>query len=282
MCRDDGMVFDDGVATRLAADRFLITTTTGNAGAVLDWLEEWLQTEWPDLDVFCTSVTEEWANATLAGPGLAGDPGRAGAGPRPRRFPVHDDARGRCRRHPGAALPDQLLRRALLRDQRAARLRPGAVGSASPRPASTPYGTEAMHVLRAEKGYVIVGQETDGSVTPVDLGLGRMIAADKDCLGKRSLSRADLVRADRKQLVGLQSDRLLSEGAALTAEQRQGAPIVGHVTSSYFGPRIGRNFALALVKGGRARHGEEVWAEGVSARIAAPVLYDPEGRRRDG
>src|SRR6185437_1879495 len=147
---------------------------------------------------------------------------------------------------------------------------------------ATPYGTEAMHVLRAEKGYVIAGQETDGSVTPVDLGLGRMIAADKDCVGKRSLSRADLVRADRKQLVGLQSDRLLPEGAALTAEQRQVAPIVGHVTSSYFGPRIGRNFARALVQGGRARHGEEVWAEGVSARIAAPVFYAPEGRRRDG
>src|SRR6202035_5062157 len=68
MCRDDGMVFDDGVGTRLAADRFFVTTTTGNAAVVLDWFEEWLQTEWPELDVFCTSVTEEWANATLAGP----------------------------------------------------------------------------------------------------------------------------------------------------------------------------------------------------------------------
>src|SRR5207302_4782140 len=67
MCRDDGMVFDDGVGTRLSADRFFLTTTTGNAAAVLDWLEEWLQTEWPELDVFCASVTEEWANATLVG-----------------------------------------------------------------------------------------------------------------------------------------------------------------------------------------------------------------------
>src|SRR5436305_13646312 len=68
MCRDDGMVFDDGVGTRLAQDLFFLTTTTGNAAAVLDWLEEWLQTEWPELEVFCTAVTEQWANATLVGP----------------------------------------------------------------------------------------------------------------------------------------------------------------------------------------------------------------------
>src|SRR5205085_3162911 len=88
MCRDDGMVFDDGVVTRLAADRFFLTTTTRGAAAVLDWLEEWLQTEWTDLDVFCTSVTEQWANATLVGPlarqvlGLVAPrlPGRADAG----------------------------------------------------------------------------------------------------------------------------------------------------------------------------------------------------------
>ena len=281
MCRDDGMVFDDGVATRLAADRFLITTTTGNAGAVLDWLEEWLQTEWTDLDVFCTSVTEEWANATLAGPGSREILAALAPGLDLADFPFMT-----MRESDVAGIPARLFRISFCGELCYEINVPSDYGLALwqrlAEAGATPYGTEAMHVLRAEKGYVIVGQETDGSVTPVDLGLGRMIAADKDCLGKRSLSRADLVRADRKQLVGLQSDRLLSEGAALTAEQRQGAPIVGHVTSSYFGPRIGRNFALALVQGGRARHGEEVWAEGVSARIAAPVFYDPEGRRRDG
>ena len=99
MCREDGMVFDDGVGTRLAEDRFLLTTTTGNAGAVLDWLEEWLQTEWTDLEVFCTSVTEEWANATLVGP-RARDVLRAlapGLALDPAGVPVHADARGRGR-----------------------------------------------------------------------------------------------------------------------------------------------------------------------------------------
>src|SRR5256885_7448083 len=90
MCRDDGMVFDDGVGTRLAQDRFFLTTTTGNAAAVLDWLEEWLQTEWPELEVFCTSVTEQWANATLVGPRardvLSGVAARPGPGPGPVPF----------------------------------------------------------------------------------------------------------------------------------------------------------------------------------------------------
>jgi len=155
----------------------------------------------------------------------------------------------------------------------------------------TPYGTEAMHMLRAEKGYIIVGQETDGSVTPVDLGLGAMVARDKDFLGRRSLARPDTARADRKQLVGLlpeNPEEVLPEGAQLVTEPGGRTPMsmIGHVTSSYFGARIGRSFALALVANGRARYGQTVWAplaeRTVAARIFPPVFYDPEGRRRDG
>ena len=110
----------------------------------------------------------------------------------------------------------------------------------------------------------------------------------KDFLGRRSLSRSDLVRPDRKQLVGLLPDDpaiVLAEGAQLVTGRRSTA-MIGHVTSSYFGARIGRGFALALLAGGRFRHGEPVWAwhagHAVSARICAPVFYDPGGRRRDG
>jgi sarcosine oxidase subunit alpha len=160
-----------------------------------------------------------------------------------------------------------------------------------------PYGTEAMHVMRAEKGYAIVGQETDGSVTPVDLGLGGLIARDKDFLGRRSLARSDIVRRDRKQLVGLLPDNpgeVLPEGAALVDVLGEMPPVlpgphpgmVGHVTSSYFGARISRSFALALVRDGRARHGEPVWAplpnRIVPARICPPAFYDTAGLRRDG
>jgi sarcosine oxidase subunit alpha len=301
MCRDDGMVFDDGVGARLAAGRYLITTTTGNAAAVLDWLEEWLQTEWPDLDVFCTSVTEEWANATLVGPrarevmtllapGLALDP--AGfphmtmreaeiAGIPARIFRVsfsgelsyEINVSADC----GLALWERLIE----------------VGEAY---GITPYGTKAMHVMRAEKGYVIVGQDTDGSVTPVDLGLGPLIAHDKDFLGRRSLARSDTARPDRKQLVGLLPDdpeAVLPEGAQLVAVLPTGHAIpgphpgsIGHVTSSYYGARIGHSFALALVKDGRVRYGEPVWASlpdrAIAARICPPAFYDPDGQRRDG
>jgi sarcosine oxidase subunit alpha len=149
----------------------------------------------------------------------------------------------------------------------------------------TPYGTEAMHVLRAEKGYFMAGQETDGSVTPLDLGLA---VKAEDFLGRRSLARSDTARPDRKQLVGILPDDpnlVLPEGAQLIAEP-QSTVMLGHVTSSYFGPRIGRGFALALVKGGRQLHGAPAWAYHMGrtfpARICSPVFYDPEGRRRDG
>ena len=302
ICREDGMVFDDGVGTRLAPDRFFLTTTTGNAAAVLDWLEEWLQTEWPELDVFCTSVTEEWANATLVG--------WAARDVLTRLAPDLDVD--------SAAFPHMTMRETDIGNIPARIFRVSFSGELSYEinvPADqglevwerliavgepfgiTPYGTEAMHVMRAEKGYIIVGQETDGSVTPVDLGLGMLLARDKDCLGRRSLARSDTARPDRKQLVGLLPDNpgeVMPEGAQLVAvlgdvPRVMPGPhpgMIGHVTSSYFGARIGRSFGLALVENGRARHGERVWAplpeRTIAARICAPVFYDPEGARRDG
>jgi sarcosine oxidase subunit alpha len=288
MCRDDGMVFDDGIGTRLAADRFFLTTTTGNAGAVLDWFEEWLQTEWTDLDVFCTSLTEELANATLVGPrsrevlaALAPQLDLAS-------FPFMA-----MREADVAGIPARIFRIGFAGELAYEINVPSAAGlalwqrliEAGEAHGIAPYGTEAMHVLRAEKGYFIVGQETDGSVTPVDLGLA---VKDDDFLGRRSLKRGEMVRPDRRQLVGLlpdDPDKVLAEGAQIIAAPGSTA-MIGHVTSSYFGARIGRGFALALVAGGRYRHGEHVWAwhdGGTTAvRICPPVFYDPEGSRRDG
>jgi sarcosine oxidase, subunit alpha len=304
MCHEDGMVFDDGVGTRLAEDRFLVMTTTGNAGAVLDWFEEWLQTEWTDLDVFCASVSEEWANATLVGPGArevlqALAPGLALDAA---SFPFM-----RMREAEVAGIPARIFRVGFSGELSyeinvkadfglALWERLIASGEAY---GIMPYGTEAMHVLRAEKGYFMIGQETDGSVTPTDLGLGGMIAREKDFLGRRSLARSDTARDDRKQFVGLLPDNpaeVLPEGAQLVAATDGTPPVpmighvtssyLGHVTSSYYGGRIGRGFALALVAGGRSRHGERVWARlpdrTVAARICPPLFYDPDGRRRDG
>jgi sarcosine oxidase subunit alpha len=288
MCHEDGMVFDDGVGTRLAGERFLITTTTGNAGAVLDWFEEWLQTEWPELDVFCTSLTEEWANATLVGP--AARSVLAALAP---SLDLNDFPFMAMREADVAGLPARIFRIGFAGELSYEINVPARYGLAlwellmqeGAALGITPFGTEALHVLRAEKGYIIVGQETDGSVTPVDLGF---TVKDQDFLGRRSLSRPDALRPGRKQLVGLLPDdpaAVLAEGAQLIAAPHSTA-MIGHVTSSYFGARIGRGFALALVAGGRSRHGEAVWAwdnrRVTPARIYPPLFYDPEGRRRDG
>jgi sarcosine oxidase, subunit alpha len=293
MCRDDGMVFDDGVGTRLAPDRFLLTTTTGNAGAVLDWLEEWRQTEWTDFDVFCTALTEQWANATLVGPRA-----REVLAALAPRLPL--DAAGfpfmRLREAEIAGIPARLCRVSFSGELSYEINVPADSGlalwerliAAGEAFGITPYGTAAMHIMRAEKGHFMVGHETDGTVTPVDLGLAGMIAPDKDFLGRRSLRRSDMRRPDRLQLVGLLPDdptEIIPEGEQLVAEH--GGEGIGHVTSSYFGARLGRSFALALVAGGRDRYGEAVWAPTLGGRLIAahiclPIFYDIDHRRRTG
>jgi sarcosine oxidase subunit alpha len=154
----------------------------------------------------------------------------------------------------------------------------------------TPYGTEAMHVLRAEKGYIICGQETDGTVTPQDLGMNWIVSKKKVFVGQRSHQRSDATRPDRKQLVGLlpiDGNRLIPEGAQLVL-QPGGAPptkMVGHVTSSYRSATLGRTFALAIVQSGRERVGSTVYAplngDFIEATITEPLFYDKENVRRD-
>jgi sarcosine oxidase subunit alpha len=155
-----------------------------------------------------------------------------------------------------------------------------------------PYGTEAMHVLRAEKGFPIIGQDTDGTVTPHDLGISWIVRKDdSDFLGKRSFRRVDTMRPDRKQFVGLlpvEPQALIPEGAQLVVEDtgRIPMPMVGHVTSSYRSAILDRTFALAMVEGGHAMHGKTMYAPlpeaTIAATVTAPVFYDPEGARRDG
>ena len=151
------------------------------------------------------------------------------------------------------------------------------------------YGTEAMHVMRAEKGYIIIGQETDGTVTPDDLGLNWAIGkAKKDFVGKRSLIRPDMVVEGRKQLVGLLTENpatVLEEGAQITAgaTPATGTRALGHVTSSYESPALGRSIALALVADGRKRMGETLYVPmpggAIAVKIVAPVFVDPKGDR---
>ncbi len=297
MLGEDGMVFDDGVTSRLGEQHYLMSTTTGGAARVLAWLEEWLQTEWPELRVFCTSVTEQWATVGISGPNsrklmaeLVPDLDLD-----PETFPHMS-----VREADVFGVPARVFRISFTGEPGYEIQIPASYGlalwqaciAAGAKYGITPYGTEAMHVLRAEKGYIIAGQETDGTVTPEDLGMAWIIGKQKpDFIGQRSLARADLGKDGRKQLVGLLPDdpqALLDEGAQLVAEPAERAPmtVLGHVTSAYFSPNLGRAFALALVADGRSRLGQKLYVplleRTLSVTVTEPVFFDKEGARLNG
>ncbi len=294
MLGEDGMVRDDGVTARLGEQHYLMHTTSGNAAAVLAHLEEYLQTEWPDLKVFLTSVTEQWATCQIAGPyarellaELAPDLDLS-AEAFPHMSVKSAEVAGR---------PARVFRVSFTGEASFEVSVPSSYGlglwealmRAGAKYGITPFGTEAMHVLRAEKGFIIVGQETDGSVNPLDLGMDWIVSKTKDFVGKRSLIRADMAKPDRKQLVGIltaRPDEVLPEGAQLveTPGEQRPLPMLGHVTSSYWSPAMGRSIALALVKGGRARLGQTLFAplEGgktIECKLVEPIFYDKEGSR---
>jgi sarcosine oxidase subunit alpha len=297
LLKEDGYIFDDGVVARINSDRFHVTTTTGGASQVLAHMEDYLQTEWPELKVFLTSITEQWAVIALQGPKsravlsqLVSDIDLS-----PIAFPHMAMRIGRI-----CGVPTRLFRVSFT----------GELGYEINVPAGharavwevlyekgrgfgmTPYGTEAAHVLRAERGFIIVGQETDGTVTPHDLGLTTMMAKTKpDFVGKRSLARPVHLEPDRKQLVGLLTNAprlVLDEGAQIVADPNQPVPVqsLGHVTSSYWSEACGHSIALALVAGGRALHGQMLHATTssgfVPVRVTEPVFFDPKGERANG
>jgi sarcosine oxidase subunit alpha len=298
MCGVDGMVIDDGTVIRLAEDRFLITTTTGNAAKILEWMEEWLQTEWPHLDVFLTSVTEHWATVPLVGPRA-----RDVLGTLAPELDVSNEAFGFMdwRDTTVAGIPARVCRISFS-GELAYEINVNAwhglalweaLMAAGERYGITPYGTETMHVLRAEKGYPIIGQDTDATVTPQDLGMSWAVSKKKlDFLGKRSFSRVENQRPDRKQLVGLlPADPAirLPEGAQIIESEHVPEPpvrMLGHVTSSYTSAALDRTFALAVLRSGRERIGETLFVplgeSVVPVTVTGSVLFDKEGTRRDG
>ncbi|MBT2513004.1 sarcosine oxidase subunit alpha family protein [Arthrobacter sp. ISL-30] len=301
MCKPDGMIFDDGVTLRIDDNRFFMTTTTGGAARVLDWLEEWLQTEWPELDVNCTSVTEQWSTIAIVGPKSRDVVAKLAP-----QLDVSNEA-----------FPFMTFRETTLASGIPARVCRISfsgelafeinvsgwygqqvwedVAAAGAEFNITPFGTETMHVLRAEKGYPIVGQDTDGTVTPQDAGMEWIVSKAKDFVGKRSFSREDTQRTDRKHLVSLlpvdksfrlpEGTQLVEKGIDFSLDYAP-IPMQGHVTSSYHSEALGRSFALALIKNGRNRIGETLVApvgdQLIDVVVAETVLFDPEGKRRDG
>ncbi|SBS33843.1 Aminomethyltransferase [Marinomonas aquimarina] len=297
MLKEDGMVFDDGVTSCLGENHFLMTTTSGGAATVLNWLEFYHQTEWPELEVYFTSVTDHWATMTISGPNsrklleeltdddvskenfkfmdwkpatVAGVPARVFRISFTGELSFEINVQANYGLHVWEKLFEHGAKYNL-----------------------TPYGTETMHILRAEKGFIIAGQDTDGSVHPYDLGMGWAVSMNKpfSFIGKRGMQREDCVRADRKQMVGIKTidpNIVLPEGAQGVFDPTASIPMpmVGHVTSSYWSANLGRSVALAFVKGGLDKMGEKVYyplVDGrmVEAEICSPIFLDPKGERQN-
>ncbi|HEX4848706.1 MAG TPA: glycine cleavage T C-terminal barrel domain-containing protein, partial [Novosphingobium sp.] len=297
LLKEDGFITDDGVSARLAPDRFHLTTTTGGAARVLNMMEDYLQTEWPDLNVWLTSVSEQWSVIALQGP-KARDviaPFVEGIDLSPEAFPHMAVREGTI-----CGVPTRLFRVSFTGELGFEINVPAAYGravweqlwEAGQAHGITAYGTETMHVLRAEKGFIIVGQDTDGTLTPYDAGLEWAVGKKKpDFVGKRSMARPDIVAPGRKQLVGLLTDdpaEVLEEGAQIVADPNQPVPMdmLGHVTSSYWSATLGRSIALAMVAGGQGRMGETLYipmpGRTIAAKVTGMVFYDPEGARLNG
>ena len=267
MCREDGFIYDDGVVGRLAEDRFHVTTTTGGAARVLNHMEDYLQTEFPHLKVWLTSVSEQWAVIAVQGPKAAEIVGAhcEGIDLSAESFPMMSVREGTI-----CGVPTRLFRMSFAGEDgfevnvpadhgRAVWGQLMATGEGM---GACAYGTEAMHVLRAEKGFIIVGQDTDGTVTPHDAGLSWAIGKNKtDLVGIRGLKRPDLVKAGRRQLVGLapvDGKTVLEEGAQIVADPGQAAPMtmIGWVSSSYWSANCRMPIAMALVEDGFERTGK--------------------------
>ena len=296
MCGEDGMVMDDGVTSCLADNHFLMTTTSGGAARVLSWLEIYHQTEWPEMDVYFNSVTDQWATMSIAGPDsrkLLEQLTDIDISAEAFGFMDWRDAKV-------VGVPARIFRISFTGDLSFEINVPAHYGmqvwkalfEAGEAYNLTAYGTETMHVLRAEKGFIIVGQETDGSMTPIDLNHGWAVSSKKpfSFIGKRGMNRADCLRTDRKQLVGLLTadpSADLPEGAQAVRDPNEAIPMtmVGHVTSSYHSAYLDRRIAMGVIKDGLQRMGETVYfplnnGTVVEAQICSTVFLDEESKRQ--
>ena len=293
MLNEDGMVYDDGVTTRISENHYLMTTTTGGAANVLSKLEDYLQTEWPELDVYLTSVTDHYSTASICGPNSKKIVNKL--------FPNLDLS--------DENFPHMSFKEDKLENINCRIMRISFTGElsyeinieskygnslwkmcieAGKEFNLTPYGTETMHLLRAEKGFIIVGQDTDGTMTPSDLQMDWIVSKKKyDFIGKRSLYRSDTIREDRKQLVGLLTDdpkEILEEGAQIVSDVKS-KPIdmLGHVTSSYFSPNLNKSIALAVVRSGKTMKGQKLIIpmenKNINVTVSDTIFLDKENKR---
>ncbi|MFV0386134.1 FAD-dependent oxidoreductase, partial [Paracoccus sp. (in: a-proteobacteria)] len=298
ICNENGFLMDDGVVARLSPDTWLCHTTTGGAERVHGHMEDWLQCEWWDWRVYTANLTEQFAQIAVAGPRardlLERLPGSIDLSAEP--LPFMQWAEGDM-----GGIPARVYRISFSGELSYEIAVPAGRGpelwdrlhEAGRDLGVTPYGTEAMHVMRAEKGFIMIGDETDGTVIPQDLGLNWAISKKKaDYIGKRAQARGHMADGARWRLVGLESldGRVIPDGALATAEGRNAngqRRTQGRVTSSYFSPTLDRPIAMALVRHGPERMGQVLEfpmpsGEVLRGRICEPVFYDKEGSRLNG
>ncbi|MEL6522436.1 MAG: glycine cleavage T C-terminal barrel domain-containing protein, partial [Pseudomonadota bacterium] len=297
MCNENGFLSDDGVVARLDDQTFLCHTTSGGADRIHGWIEDWLQTEWWDWQVYAANLTEQYAQVAVVGPkartllerlGGSIDLGRDALPFMGWAAGTIGDFQARIFRisfsgelsyevavpaGQGAAFWERLL-------------------DAGEDLGVMPYGTEALHVMRAEKGFIMIGDETDGTVIPQDLGLHWAISGKKpDYLGKRAQARSHLTDDARWRLVGLETvdGSVLPDGAyAVSPGHNENGQrnMIGRVTSTYHSPTLGKGIALGLVQNGPDRMGDLLDFPGTDgktyqAKIVDPVFYDPDGEKQN-
>jgi methylglutamate dehydrogenase subunit C len=299
MLREDGFVMDDGTTARLGPDRFFMTTTTANAGRVYQHMQFCHQVLWPDLDVQFTSVSDQWAQFSIVGPRARELLALIADAP----FDVSDAAfpfMAAAETTVQGGVPARLFRISFSGELAYEIALPARYGEAfaarmmqlGRRPGVTPYGTEALAVMRIEKGHV-AGNEIDGRTTARDLGLGRMMSTNKDCIGRVMAGRPALLDPDRPAFVGFKpvdpanrlraGAHLIPRLAAATAANDEGV-----ITSVAFSPTLGHWIGLGLIARGPRRLGEVVRAVDpvrggdVEVEIAAACFIDPEGVRQRG
>ena len=296
MCNEQGFLSDDGVVARIDADTWLCHTTSGGADRIHAWMEDWLQCEWWDWQVFTANVTEQYGQIAVVGPNARKLLEAVGGMDVSREaLPFMEWRDGALAGHRARVYRISFsgeLSYEIAVPAGEARSLWDALVAAGQGMGVMPYGTEALHVLRAEKGFIMIGDETDGTVTPLDLNLGWAVSKKKaDFLGKRGMERSHLSDPERWKLVGLESldGSVIPEGAYAVAPgvnangQRN---TEGRVTSTYWSPTLKRGIAMGLIRRGPERMGEivtfpKIGGGEVKARIVDPVVYDKEGAKQN-
>ncbi len=296
MCNENGFLMDDGVVARIDEDTFLCHTTTGGADHIHSHMEDWLQCEWWDWKVYTANLTEQYAQIAVVGPNARKLLEKLGGMDVSKEvLPFMGWVDGKL-----GGFPVRIYRISFSGELSYEISVPASMGralwdslwTAGAEWNITPYGTETLHVLRAEKGFIMIGDETDGTVIPQDLGLGWAISKKKDdYLGKRAQERTHMADPNRWALVGLETldGSVLEDGAYAVAEgvnANKQSNTQGRVTSTYYSPTLDKGIAMGLVHNGPDRMGEVIaFTDGeggtTEARIVSQVFYDPDGSKQD-